>query len=268
MDLLSLALLLLGFPLGRTRLRELAGPLSKFLIFVVEPVLGFWAGVNVRSTLVAFAAVLPEIPIFYAARALFRGCSKKGAAGITAAFGNTIFLGIPAVLAVGGNVDAAVAYAMMTTLIHFTFASLYSCKKGSALIKVQPFTVTFLLGLLLSPFSEELSFIVWTKELAAEASRLGLLILGLAFEAEHLKLDGEVLRIGLLKHGLLPLLTLPFALTEHTKALIVESSMPPAFMNIALAYVYEYDVSMTTKAVITLTLLWVPFFVLFSFFFH
>jgi predicted permease len=172
------------------------------------------------------------------------------------------------VLAVGGSVDAAVAYAMLTSLIHFTFASLYSCKGGSVAFKIQPFTVTFFAGLALSPFARTLASILWTKHLAAQAAKLGLLILGLAFEPEHVKLDRDVLKVGLMKHLALPLFTLPFALMSHTKTLLVESSMPPAFMNIALAYVYDYDVALVTKSVITLTLLWIPPFVALSYFFH
>ena len=268
MDPLSLALLVLGFPLGRTRIKKLTKPLSKFLVYVVAPVLGFWAGLNARSTVVAFSAVLPELAVFYLARKAFEGCEKKGGAAIVSAFGNTIFLGIPAVLSVGGSLDFAVAYAMLTTLIHYTLASLYSCKKDGFAFKVQPFTVAFFLGLVLSPFQSSLKGLLWTKEAAAEASKLGLLILGLAFEVEHLRLDSEVLKVGAFKHVLLPLLTLPFALLGGTKALLVESSMPPAFMNIALAYVYNYDVALVTKAVITLTLLWIPPFVLVSYLLH
>jgi predicted permease len=101
--------------------------------------------------------------------------------------------------------------------------------------------------------------------MAAQLSKLGLLILGLSFEFEHLKLDSEVLKIGFLKHIALPVLTYPLAIVSAPKALLVESSMPPAFMNIALAYVYDYDAKLTTKAVITLTLLWIPAFLLVSF---
>ncbi len=266
MDPVSIALLALGFPLGRTRARKAAKPLSVFLVYVVAPILGFWAGMSLRKEWVAAIAPTVEIPVFLIAYKSFNECPKKGGAAITSAFGNTIFLGIPAVLAFGGSLDAAVTYSMVTTFIHYTSAAIFSCKKGKA--QIQPFTFAFILGILMSPYSNALQQYTWTKWVAAELSKLGLLILGLSFEFEHLKLDNEVMKVGLFKHVLLPLLTAPFLLIKFDKALIVESSMPPAFMNIALAYVYGFDVSLVTKSVITLTLIWIIIAVPLSFVIH
>ncbi|UXD22816.1 hypothetical protein IPA_08475 [Ignicoccus pacificus DSM 13166] len=266
LDPVSLLLLGLGFPLGRTRARRIAKPLSIFLVYFVEPILGFWAGVSLKREYAAALAPLVEIPVALLALKLFEDCPKKGGGAITSAFGNTIFLGIPAVLAINGNIDAAVTYAMVTTFIHFITASILSCKKGKA--QFQPIAITFILGILLSPYSSLLKPFLWTKQLAANLAKLGLLILGLSFEFEHLKIDREVMKIGLLKHIALPMLTIPFTLLGGGKAIFVEASMPPAFMNIALAYVYGFDIKMVTKAVITLTLLWIVAFVPLSFFIH
>jgi predicted permease len=266
LDPLSLTLLTLGFPLGRTPLKRVAKPLSAFLVYVVAPVLGFWAGLGLKGEFISALAPLAEVPILLIAYKSFESCPKRGGAAITSAFGNTIFLGIPAVLAVGGSLDSAVTYSMVTTFIHYTSASLISCKKGK--VQFQPFTVTFILGVMLSPYSQALSSYAWTKYLAAELSKLGLLILGLSFKFEYLKLDKEVIKIGFFKHLALPTLTLPFVLLGGGKAVLVESTMPPAFMNIALAYVYGFDVSLVTKTVITLTLVWLIFFVPISFFVH
>ncbi|ABU82272.1 Auxin Efflux Carrier [Ignicoccus hospitalis KIN4/I] len=260
LDAVSLALLLLGFPLGRTRAKALAPPLSKFLVYAVAPVLGFWAGTHLESEPLLPLALVAEVITFYLARKAFEGCEKKGAAGIVSAFGNTIFLGIPAVLAAGGSVSAAAAYAMLTTFVHYTLAALYSCKGRGKLFKLQPFTVTFLLGVLLGPFSQQLEGLRWTEALAAELSKLGLLILGLSFEFQYLRVDWEVLKVGAFKHLLLPALTLPVALLTEPKSIMLEASMPPAFMNIALAYAYGYDTKLVTKSVITLTLAWLPAF--------
>ncbi len=264
LDPLSVALLILGFPLGRTRVKRYTTQLSKFLVYVVAPVLGFWAGLEIGKLWIAALATLPELAVFYLSRLTVEGCEKKGAIGITSAFGNTIFLGIPIVLSISGNVDAAVVYAMATTFIHYTLADVHACKKGK--IKFQPFTVTFLIGILISGYKSLFMKYVWTKTLAAEMSKLGLLVLGLSFERQHLRLKKDVLRVGMFKHVLLPLLTLPFALlmseVSSMKSLISESSMPPAFMNIALAYVYGYDVDLVTASVITLTLLWLVAFTL------
>ncbi len=255
----------MGFPLGLTRLRRLAPYLSKFLVYVVAPILGFWAGLGIRRLWISVVATVPELVVFYLARSTAKGCDKKGAVGITSAFGNTIFLGIPVVIALSGNVDAAVVYAMVTTFIHYTLADLHACKKGS--LKFQPFTLAFISGIILAPYKSMFISAEWTKGVAAQLSKLGLLILGMSFERKYMRLDREVFKIGFFKHVLLPILTLPlvFFLSSSEKILksiLVESTMPPAFMNIALAYVYGYDVALVTQSVITLTLLWLSFFAL------
>lgn len=263
MDLISIALLIIGFPMGMTRLRKLAPPLSKFLVYVVAPILGFWAGLNLRGLWLAAIATLPELIVFYLSRLNVRKCEEKGAIGITSAFGNTIFLGIPVVMALNGSVDVAVVYAMVTTFLHYTLAGLHACKKGS--LKIQPFAIAFILGVLLMPYKSLLMSLTWTKTIAAQLSKLGLLILGMSFEMKYLRISKKVLRIGFFKHLVLPLLTLPFIMLagniKMAKSIVLESSMPPAFMNIALAYVYGYDVALVTQSVITLTLLWLIAFI-------
>ena len=259
MDPVSLTLLFLGFPLGKTRARKIAKPLSIFLVYFVAPLLGFWAGLSLKNEIVAALAPIATIPTFFLAYKSFVECPRKGGTGIVSAFGNTIFLGIPAILSINGSLEAAVTYSMVTTFIHYSLAALVSCKKGKA--QIQPFTFAFILGLILSPYSSLLNNYSWTKWLGAELSKLGLLILGLSFELEYLKLDKDVLKVGIFKHLVLPLLTLPFVVVSGNRAILVESTMPPAFMNIALAYVYGYDVGLVTKSVITLTLMWVIAFV-------
>ncbi len=255
----SLALLALGFPLGATRFRRYSKQLSAFLVYAVAPLLGFWAGVELKARPFATLAPLTTLPIVLFVALLYRNdCERRGAIAITSAFGNTIFLGIPATLALGGSIDSALVYSMVTTFIHYTIAALMSCRKGK--VRIQPFTVAFLLGLALSSYKHVLAPFEWTKQLGANLSKLGLLLLGLNFEREMVRVNREVLEIGLLKHFLLPSLTFPFFYFSKDITLLIESSMPPAFMNIALAMVYGYDVMLTTRAVVTLTVLWsVPF---------
>lgn len=268
MDLASIALIAIGFPIGMTRLRKLAPILSKFLVYVVAPVLGFWAGLNLRGLWLAAVATLPELLVFYLSRLTVKSCEEKGAIGITSAFGNTIFLGIPVVMALNGSVDVAVVYAMVTTFIHYTLADLHACKKGS--LKFQPFTVAFILGIFFMPYRNLLVRFEWTKTIAAQLSKLGLLILGMSFEMKYLRVNKKVLQVGLFKHVLLPLFTLPFVIiasdAKMAKSIVLESSMPPAFMNIALAYVYGYDTALVTQSVITLTLFWLTIFAILYFF--
>ncbi|ALU12508.1 hypothetical protein EYM_04645 [Ignicoccus islandicus DSM 13165] len=266
-DVWSLALIALGFPLGATRFRKYSKHLSIFLVYIDAPILGFWAGVELKAQLHSVLAPSLALLVAFIPIVLFRDdCPKRGAFAITSAFGNTIFLGIPATLALGGSVDSALVYAMVTTFIHYTLAAIISCKEGKA--RIQPFTVTFLLGLLLSTSNISLESIEWTKRIGAELSKLGLLLLGLNFNREVVRLSKDVMLIGLLKHVALPLLTLPIFLMSKDLTLLIESSMPPAFMNIALAMVYGYDVTLTTQAVITLTVLWIFPFAILSVLFH